>query len=198
MYDNDLERGCLLPVAQSGVTALLVGIFAYGAAHWQGWNDPGLLAIMAGALAGLLVWASSIAAWRRAVYEPEPVYRAPDPGPETVRVELVQPGDNAAVRQIQLADLDATPQQLQRLADGLLSGAPFAEGAWTGAGRPFSRGQFAELRAVFLSRGWVTWRNPDAPAQGVALTPQGKAVIRSFASDTTLLPHCTATRAHDV
>lgn len=104
------------------------------------------------------------------------------PARDTVRVELSQ--SNGQARQTQIADLQVKPDQLQRLAEGLLSGAPFAESAWTGAGRPFSRGQFAELRAVFIRRGWCEWRNPEAPAQGVTISPQGKAVLRSFASET--------------
>ena len=50
---------------------------------------------------------------------------------------------------------------------------------------------------MFLSRGWADWRNPDAPAQGVTLTPQGRAVARSFASETAPLPYQVTDEAQD-
>jgi hypothetical protein len=180
---SDAETGCIVPAAQAGAVGLLSGLATLAVANWQAWNSPGWLALAVGSGAALTAFVSGVSAWRRAAY-PAPVRPAPasDPGPDRVRVEFVQPGDGPT-RQTQLADLDATPAQLRRLAEGLLAGTPFAEGYWIGGGRPFSKAQFSALRAEFMRRGWASWRNPAAPNQGVDLTSQGRAVMRAFSSD---------------
>ena len=107
----------------------------------------------------------------------------PDPpARDVVRVEVSQA--EGVTHRTQIADLDAKPDQLKQLAVGLLSGQPFSESRWTGAGQPFSRGQFARLRAVFVSRGWANWRNPEAPAQGLTVTGPGWDVLKSLAGPT--------------
>ena len=73
---------------------------------------------------------------------------APAPPRAQVQVELTQPGDGPS-RQTQIADLDASPEQLRRLAEGLLGGAPMSESAWTGAGRPFLGGNLRSSAPCF-------------------------------------------------
>lgn len=179
MY-NDLERGCLLPVAQSGVTGFLAGVLTYGLARWQGWSSPGEIALIAGAAAALLVWASGILAWRRSAYAPaEPLF-LPAPQPvqqvQSVRVELAENRSK-----LSLIDLPATPEQLAALGRGLLDGLPLSEAQWTGGGGLFTRSEFAALRGELIRRGLARWNSPETPARGAALTPAGRAVMRQFA-----------------
>lgn len=179
MYD-DLERGCLLPVAQSGVTGFLAGALAYALARWQGWSNPGEIALIVAAAAALLVWASGVMAWRRSAYAPdEPLY-LPPPAPaqvQTVRVEL---SENRGAR-LNLIDLPASAEQLAALARGLLDGLPFSEAQWSGGGGLFTRSEFAALRGELIRRGLARWNSPGTPARGAALTPAGRAVMRQFA-----------------
>jgi hypothetical protein len=182
MLDDHLQKGCLLPAVHSGVTFFLLFLLAYGVARWQVWDDPGWLALVTAAAGALLAWASGVIAWRREAYrEPEPIYRAPEPAQEVspVRVELAQ--DNG--RKLNLIDLPATVEQLTALADGLLTGASLSESTWTGAHGPFTRAEFSQLRAEMIKRKLAAWNNPGTPARGAALTPSGRAVMRTFASE---------------
>jgi len=88
-------------------------------------------------------------------------------------------------RAVDYAFLNIDQAQLSELARGLSAGKPFTLGAWTGAGRSFSRSEFEQLRHELISRGLVVWRNPGSPAQGVTLTAAGRAVMRYLAG----LPH---------
>lgn len=179
------QNGCFIPAAQAGVVGLLAGLVALAVGMWQGWSSPGWLALAVGALAGLLVFVSGVSVWRRSEfgqYYPTTYQAAQVDERRSVRVELHRPLDGG--HQTQLADLPASYDQLKELAVGVLRGAPLSEVTWSGPGRPFTRAEFGALRAEFLRRGWCDWRRADSPGQGVQLTPQGKAVVRSFASET--------------
>lgn len=179
--NDDIERGCLLPIVQSGVTFALLLALAYGLGRWQGWLDSGWLALTLGAAGALLVWASGVLTWRRHVYgAKEPVYypapQATEPA-QPVRVELSQ--DDG--RKLNLIDLPASREQLEGLARGLLSGASLSEAQWSGGNGLFSRSEFSQLRAELIKRGLARWNNPNTPARGAALTPSGRAIMQKFA-----------------
>lgn len=180
--NDDIERGCLLPVGQCGVTFVLLALLTYGAARWQGWNSPGWIALVTGAAGALLVWASGVLAWRRDVYGVEEPYH-PTPSPalqvQNVRVELAQETDGA--RRLNLIDLPASADQLAALAHGLLTGASLSESTWTGGRGLFTRAEFSQLRAELLRRKLAAWNSPGTPARGASLTPSGRAVMRQFA-----------------
>lgn len=178
---SDTERGCILPAAQAGAVFVLAGLLTLAVCQWRGWSP--WLALAVGSLAGLITFSSGVMSWRRAefgapVYYPPP----PPPAPDHVRVELTRPLDGQA-KQTQITNLPASYDQLRELADGVLRGAPMSEVTWSGPGRPFTRAEFAALRAELLRRGWCDWRRADSPGQGVILTGPGRAVIRSFASN---------------
>lgn len=190
--NDDIERGCLLPVAQSGVTFALLALLTYAAARWQGWSSPGWLALVVGAAGALLVWTSGVLVWRRDVYGEEPVYRAPVPvqNAQSVRVELAE--NNGA--RLNLIDLPASAEQLAALASGLLTGASLSESTWAGGRGLFTRAEFSQLRAELLRRGLARWNSPGTPARGAALTPAGRAVMREFAMLTDGQPSPTPPR----
>ena len=184
MKEEDLTRGCILPIAQSAVIFLIMFAMGFALASWQKWEGPASLALLAGAAGAMLTFTTGILAWRRETYgQQEPIFHVADAEPKRVRIELVKPGDGPS-QTTQFIDLDISPEQLGILADGLLNGKPFTENVWTGFGKPFSRSQFASLRAEFMRRGWADWRNPEAPAQGVTLRPPGRAVLRTYANET--------------
>ncbi len=180
MKSSDVETGCLLPLAQSVVTAILIGVLVGALAEYSAWDSPALVGCVAGALAGAGWWLSSITAWRRSTY-PQPANEQgiaplrPEPLPP-IRVEVAR--ENG----LDLIDLPATPEQLVTLAQSVLSGGSLSEASWTGSGAPFTRAEFAALRNELIRRGLATWNNPHTPARGFALTAPGRAVMRRFAS----------------
>lgn len=74
-------------------------------------------------------------------------------------------------------DVPLSVDALVELARGLEIGRPFSESEWTGAGRPFSKSDFRQLRSRLLEARLLEWRHPDYPAQGVQMTPIGRAVF---------------------
>ena len=77
-------------------------------------------------------------------------------------------------------ELPAKPEQLAALAAGLAAGRSLAENLWTGRGKPFSKAEYATLRAELIQRGLAQWRDPETPAQGWELLAAGRSVIREF------------------
>lgn len=183
----DTERGCFLPAAQAGAVGVLAGFLILALAMVRGWSGPGWYALGVGSLAALAVFLSGVSAWRRVAF-PLDQARIEYPPAETLPAETVQVQltyDEDGARHHQLQDLPVDYDRMKTLADGLLAGTTFAESVWCGAGRPFSKSEFHQLRRAMLSRGWLQWRNPSAPAQGVQLSKPGAAVMRGFCATTT-------------
>lgn len=178
-----------IPLLQAGVSGILSGVAAgtlAGMLKFYPFHVTGLAFVFV----TLLVWVALQLRWSRLVIELEQalgvdlnrngVIDQPEQK-QTVRLEVKT--DNgwkfAELEGVDLVDL-------QDLARGVLAGQTFSESSWTGSGRPFSRAQFRRIRDTFVARNWLEWKNADAPAQGLQLTPQGKAVCRYLSSPTLL------------
>jgi len=105
-----------------------------------------------------------------------PVYHQDAP---VVQVEVSEPEQG----RWRFLDLPGGPEELEQLARGLMLGRSLAEAEWVGAGRPYTRSQFRELRGQLLERGLLVWRNPSAPSQGVELNAAGRAVFGRIAEN---------------
>jgi hypothetical protein len=92
-----------------------------------------------------------------------------------VQVSHVKQGGHL---QMDLINLPCTDSQLRKLAEGLLDGVPFTEGAWAGNGKPFSVAELKLLRTVMLTRGLLKPRSEKDQRQGYELTEEGKAVMQ--------------------
>jgi len=99
--------------------------------------------------------------------------------PASVQIEVSEPFQ----KRVRFLELGISQEQLGELAHGLALGRPFSEAEWTGAGRPFARGEFRQVRSVLLERGLLAWRNERAPSQGVGLTKVGEHVFNHIADD---------------
>jgi len=181
--NDDVGGGCIIPALQAAITgAIVTAICIFGALYLDIETRRAILAGFAiGGAAAALVWFGGLLSWRRLAF-PEPWI----PEPATTRPERLEP-----VKVILSAedgkhqdfiDLPASPDQLIRLATGLLEGATLSEAAWTGAGNIFTRAEFAALRSELIRRGLACWNNPTTPARGVTLTRGGQAAMRQFAS----------------
>lgn len=174
-----LESDVAVPLAQSLATGFLLGGATGLAGVWLQAPDPLALGVGVGVVATVGTWAMLLRQVRDLLWTVITTVSQERTEPErpTVRVEVAQEGG----RVVRYLDLPGDPDRLAVLARGVLAGRPLSEATWCGAGRPFSRGEFADLRAELLRAGLARWRNPQAPAQGVILTPAGRAVLRRLA-----------------
>jgi len=181
--NDDPSGGCFVPVMQALFTMVIVGLFVFfGALYLDVETRKALLAGLAvGGAAAALVWFGGLLSWRRLAF-PEPWI--PEPAPTRAeRLEPVKVILSAEDGKHQdFIDLPATPDQLIRLAEGLLEGATLSEAAWTGAGNIFTRAEFAALRSELIRRKLAFWNNPTTPARGVSLTHSGMKTMRQFAA----------------
>lgn len=172
----------ITPLLQAIITGTLAGLATAALLSLAEYPKAGGAGAAVGMIAALLAWfayrgqaARTFEALAGIVTQPPP---QPEPAPmeATVRIDLLQADDKAGA----FIDLPATPEQLRILADGLAAGRQFSQGTWTGSGAPFARSEFEGLRAELLRRNLARWNREGAPAQGVTLTPAGKAVLRHF------------------
>jgi hypothetical protein len=203
MYLHSRQRAVVLPFWQAVASGGFVGVFlgtlvgvltyASGAAVW--WKAAGIglvVAFFAFLLAALIAWFFFVNEWRAMVWQTENFlhrdidgdgYQGQPAPPQTVRVEMLRDAVDGPYPQTQIAELPTSKEKMTDLARGVLGGTPFSEPQWSGAGALFSRNEFRQVRDVFLSRGWVRWKDDRYPQQGLELSPAGKAVMRTFASE---------------
>lgn len=184
---DDFVRTVAIPACQGAITGIYAGLLMLAVCIWQRW--PNEFALVAGCMAALVSWGYFLSFWHKVIMGmllPQPEWEpAPKPIP-TTRIELTQEKDGYYSGEY--IDLNCQPDQLRQLAEGIEAGKPLTIGVWTGAGAPFTRPQFEQLRAELIRRNLAVWRNPKAPQQGFSLTVAGVKVIRKFAASPTHPP----------
>ena len=188
------QAGALLP----GLQALLSGLFFSGVVGgvlwWTGAEKAGTYLLAGGFGCAFLVWLVLLRQWVQLVNHREGIVKTPrvqviEPEhqhqPSSVRVELIE--ETNSYWHGAFLDLPVTHEQLRLLASGVQSGSSLSENAWCGSNRPFTKSQFHQLRDELLKRGWLTWRNQSAPAQGVEVTNVGRRVF-SYLAEGNYLP----------
>lgn len=179
--------GVLLPLGQAAATGAMAGLAAWIFAALL--RSPAAWRWGVGVFAGVLLLAWLLLLWRwlglTAPLErltgldlDQDGYIGPPP---TIRVE-VQNGRHTTIAELPYAD------RLADFARGVLAGSPISERTWSGAGALFSQSEFRQVRDIFLARGWFRWSNPDAPQQGIELSPAGRAALRALAEHDTPTP----------
>jgi len=187
-YLHDFTPGATLPLAQSVLTAIIIGVAVYVVAA-VGFDalDPIRPALVIGTLSLAGMWILSMRRWwdltalERALHldlngdghigEPEPT-----PEPPTIRVHISK--DDHGHYESNTYDVPASAEQLEALAAGLLNGQPFTEREWAGKDKPFSSQEFRALRSDMLRRGLIELVNDKDPRQGYRLTEEGRAVMQ--------------------
>ncbi len=96
--------------------------------------------------------------------------------PETLRIELTTTNEEG-FQSMEILDLPGDAHKLREFACAVLAGRAISLASWTGHGGLYSRREFIVLRDELLHRGWMAWRNPHAPAQGVMLTRKGREAL---------------------
>lgn len=90
-----------------------------------------------------------------------------------VQVETVDPGG----RPRQIAEFEIDLPRFQVLARLIVEDEKsFSERTALEAG--FSREEWVKLREEFIKHGWVTWKHPREPKQGLLLRKQGSSVLK--------------------
>ena len=187
-----LEADVLVPVWQSVVTGAIMSILMAAGLASAGADtvDAIEVSVVSGMVVAAAAWLYLLRDTRRTLWHIEEFLRADidgdgvvgQPAPETVRVEVAST-NTEGYQALVYADLPGTLSQLRTFACGVLSGRGLAEAAWIGRNGIYSRGQYAQLREELLRRGWVEWRNVNAPAQGLDLTESGEAVFEQICQD---------------
>lgn len=203
---NDLQNftsGVFVPVFQAVFTGLLLAAVVICFGWFAGFGFLAAVGGLAFAAGAFLSWCLALAFWMRLNLHTAGAFQAQDrdqtyidaPYRETVTVEEDEPAQLEPVmirvelkqsNRLQIIDLPASGDQLRRLAVGVLQGESLAESVWCGAGRPFSRSQFAQLRGELIKRNLAFWLHPDAPSQGWRLNAAGVAILRQITSPSLL------------
>lgn len=189
---HTFKAGALIPGVQAFLSGVFFSLVVVGVCLLVGKEKAGVYLLVGGSGCAFITWLVLLRHWLRLVdacagiqpvqvVEPTPVFQ-----PSTVRVELIEQ-ENGAVRGEYL-NLPVTPSQLRLLAEGVVSGSPLSENAWCGSARPFTKAQFHQLRSELIERGWLCWRNLNAPAQGVEVTHVGRRVFTFLSEGRYYLP----------
>jgi hypothetical protein len=186
---NSYKTGVVLPAAQSVVTGgFFTGVLA--GVVWLTETPAPVVYLLAGGLfVAWLAWLFLLTHWLQLVNYAngiQPVTRyevldeeEPEPEleqPSIIRVNLLE--ENGGYTRGQFIDLPCQPEQLRLLAGSVVAGGSLSEGSWCGFRKPFTKKQFHELRQALIKKGWLAWRNLNAPAQGVEVTHAGRRVFQ--------------------
>lgn len=193
MEDNSLRSGVVVPGLQAVITGVFFAGVVGGAVLLSGYGKLGTYLLLGGFGCAFTAWIFLIHHWLKVIEhregiepEPEPVELV-EPGeePSSVRIELIQNSDGAW--RGSFVNLPVSPEKLRLVASALSQGGSLSENSWCGSGRPFTKRQYHALRQELIERGWLQWRNPNAPAQGLEPSLVGRRVF-SYLTENYHLP----------
>lgn len=173
-----IQVAVLIPLFQSITTGSAFGSVVLAAGELSGRSDALWIAAVVLAVTTAITWLILLRRWLDAASWGDGYTYSHTRTQEPVRLEL----ESEDGRHVAIIDLPASQEQLMALASGILSGASLSESTWCGSGAPFSRSEFAQLRAELIKRGLAAWSSPRTPARGIVLTKPGEAAMRYFAS----------------
>lgn len=79
--------------------------------------------------------------------------------------------------------LPGTIEQMRALAEGIQAGRPLAFTHWIGSDRPFSRGEFEQLRYRLVEFGFAEYTDPTNRASPIHLTEAGRQLLSKFSEN---------------
>lgn len=186
----------------SGLFAAPIGgVLFYGAANLVSLSSSSLELTNSGAaligLAGAVLFGFSVAWWKWEVKQNKYdglLYRVEEwtgmdlNGDETIGEPEAQPSPVVQVETVdpsgrprQIAEFEIDLPRFQTLARLIVEDEmSFSERTALEAG--FSREEWVKLREEFIKHGWVTWKHPREPKQGLILRKQGVSVLEKVLS----------------
>ncbi len=178
-----------VPAAQALISGALAGVLAGVGIAGSGVELSGWAAVAVGVVVASGTWAWLLRDHRRLLRTSETFTRRDDapvqPTPaqaSTLRLEVKQERADGSMRWL-LDELPVDRARVLAWARSVIGGRSLAQGGWTGSGGPFSRSEYDALLAAMLKAGVVRWANPRAHAQGVELTPMGRATLRKLTEE---------------
>lgn len=191
------QAGAFLPLMQSAITGVLLGLLAFAVLAILRVRDAWLWGLLIGLVSITLVWMLlqrhwfSLTAIEKAtgldlnqdgsIGEPE----KPREVVRSVRVDVEEVLPNKHLR-ITTARLPITEEQLEKLAQGLVKGVPFSERRWTGSSGLFAISEFKALREEMEKRNWIKPKSTKSGKQGWKLTRLGWLTMCELAGPPTL------------
>lgn len=182
--------GLLLPAGQAAASGAFIGLAVLVIAWLAEWPKPWAWGLITWLTIQAVMWCWLLWEWRRIViYRLEEMTRRDldgdyqvGPPAQTIRIELTENNGQTG----RFIELPGGAENLAEMARGVLAGASLSESSWTGKGKPFSRGVFAEVKNELIRRGLATWNSPGTTARGISLNAAGRAVFRKLADSPTL------------
>ena len=174
----DLTGDYLVPLLQSGVTAVAAGLVTSVIAYLRGWSYIAPLSVIAIVFA--LAWwlllrrtFDSQMTREHVVNEPRPV--AHELPKRTIRLEIRED------KRVQRVELPIDEDMLCTVARAVLHGRAFSHSSLTDRGQPLTRGEFEALRDWLLTSGYARWSDESNRRAGVTFTAKGNALLRGLA-----------------
>lgn len=188
IHYQSTETAVIVPITQALVTGLFIAAAVGAVVYLLNLSKPWAWALLAFVLTSAGCWLFLLRDWRGIVLHRLETITDRDldgdliiGAPQKVRVEIAE--DNG--RKMQFVDLPGDPDAIEKLAAGLLAGKALSEGQWTGAGAPFTRAAFVQLRDELILRGLAEWIVKGSPTRGARLTSRGRAVMRYLSNTPT-------------
>lgn len=186
-YLHSLTAGALLPLCQSLIPGVMVGVILLVIGYSLRWQHPWVVSLVIGSITVLGTWLNLAGHWKAstrlgelplvnqvndiAVMQPR----------EIIRVQIEELDNNGHIRNKTIYDLPASRDQLEALAHGVLQlGMSLSERNWAGAGKPFSIDRYRSLRLELERRGVIVLASGKDARLGYTMTRAGRAVFRQF------------------
>lgn len=190
-FMHTTQAGVQVPLLQSVVTGLLIGLCVLALAIVFDAIDPWKPALVAAMLGMVGWWVVSLAGWKsltkreQVQVHHEAVDHDNDPvTPQVIRVELSKVKENGhySWNTFDLPD-GVTNEMMSDLANGILNmHRKFTELEWCGTGKTFSMPKFRQLRALLEINGMIELINPKDKRQGVKFNSDGEQLLQGFLS----------------
>ena len=190
--------GAWLPALQAILTGVFLGVVVLVLAIVTDRPMPGLWGLIATGVTTLAMWYTLLRRWLDLTAPIERItgwdinrdgYIGEAIEPEEIKITLEHRKDGA-LRQQQFANLTMSSTTWEKFCRGLIDcDYSLAESNWVGSSNLFSRGEYQEVRNLFMKRGWAEWVNESYHPHGVRLTDVGTQMIDAYVSSPTpLLP----------
>lgn len=183
------QAGVEVPLLQSVMTAVIVGLAVLAMAFVLDLLDPWKPALVAAALGMAGWWLASLRRWTSLTASDQPTVEVrsvdhdDDPStPNVIRVELSKVKENGHFEwnTFNLPE-GVTNEMMTDLASGILNmHKPFTESEWSGPGKPFSRPKFYQLRALMENRKLIEPKNEKDARQGFRFNSDGEQFLQGF------------------
>ena len=183
--EETVHSDVIVPFAQASITGVLVGSsFAILALLFFTKNTTFAVYLFAvlSVLVTAVVWIQQMQKRNEILWRVESLLGRDFNGdgvvgePSSLRIELSTTNEHG-FQSMEILDLPGDALRFREFACAVLAGRAISLASWTGQGGLYSRREFIQLRDELLKRGWLVWRNPHAPAQGVVLTKKGREAM---------------------